>query len=101
MVSKRFVFQPWVGVLGACALAGAIGCSSATRALIVFDVAIDGDVPDIDQLRFSAPKDARVPTIHQDATSARPGFRLGYYMPVSGTVEVLGEALHDGCTVGE
>src|SRR6185295_20164700 len=23
------------------------------------------------------------------------------YMPVSGTVEVLGEALHDGCTVGE
>lgn len=77
-------------------------CSTKKDALVIFDVKTAADVPAFTQLRFSVPGNASVPAESTAETSAnRSEFTVGYYVPVGGSLIVLGEALTaDKCVVG-
>jgi hypothetical protein len=88
-------------------LALGFGCAPRQEALVLLDVSVDANVPPalpqkLARLRFSVPARADVPQKVEDGDPRPMTLHFGYYMAgVSGTVEILGEAIDgSGCTVG-
>jgi hypothetical protein len=82
------------------ALSTGAACSSARNALVILSVMVNPDVPVFDRYRFSTPEVPTVPDRWLDAAGYRPSVSYGYYMPTSGTVKVLVEAVRaDGCVI--
>src|SRR4051812_40653460 len=84
----------WVAIALWCSVVvGVHGCDAKKNALVMFEVQTAAEVPAFTQFQFSAPADMNIAARHVDAAGNRPRFTFGYYMPVGGTVTIIGQAI--------